>query len=72
MEDKVLGWRGGGLPSYRNSRCLLSSTETVAPVSIKQRVGLPFIHTSTVSSPGGRSLVELAAISVGWYILELG
>ena len=42
----------------------MSSTETAAPVSIKQRVGLPFIHTSTVSSPGERSLVELVAISV--------
>ena len=42
----------------------MSSTETAPPVSIKQCVGLPFIHTSTVSSPGGRSLVELAAVSV--------
>ena len=42
----------------------MSSTETVAPVSIRQCVGLPFIPTLTVSSPGERSLVELAAISV--------
>ena len=66
----ALGLRGGIFPSYKSARCFASSTDMAAPVSTRQRIVLPLMPTSTISSPGLSLWVELAA-NFFWGVLVM-